>query len=137
MSKQISHNISAALGLRLGFHAGAGLTYTAATPDDKLDQPVKLSASGSVVLCANNDRPIGSLVLVEPTDGNSTKVTVSLGPIVRFNLGSGQTASTMFGKSVVADGTGAVKPATAGAGLGIVTSVEGNKVFVLTYGGTI
>jgi hypothetical protein len=137
MSKNISHNISAALGLRLGFNAGAGLTYNAADPADKLNQPVKMSANQTVVLCANNDRPIGSIVIVEPSDGSSVKVTVSLGPVVCFNLGTSQTAAGMFGKSVIADGAGGVKPATAGAGLGIVTSVEGSKVYVLTYGGTI
>lgn len=135
MSRNISHNISAALGLRLPFNAGSGLTYDAADPDNHLHKPVKISADRTVVLCADNDTPIGSIVLVEPSDRVSTKVTVEMGPVVRFNLGTGVTASTLINKRVVADGAGGVKLAGAGAvGFGVVTAVENGVVFVLANG---
>lgn len=133
MSKNISHNITAALGLRLGFHAGTGLTYSATDPKKDQFKPVTISADRTVVLAEDGDVPVGSIVLTEPTDGQSVKVTVELGPVVRFNLGDGVTGSTLIGNAVVADGDGGVKLAGAGGGLGIVTAVEGDKVFVLTY----
>lgn len=136
MSKNISHNITAALGLRLSFHAGAGLTHSDTDPDKDKFKPVKISADKTVVLCEDDDIPVGSIVLTEPDDGQSVKVTVELGPVVRFNLGEGVTGSTLIGKSVVADGDGGVKLATTD-GLGRVTSVEGDKVFVLVYGPVI
>ena len=136
MSKNISHNITAALGLRLTFHAGSGLTYSSSDPDNNRFKPVKISADKTVVLAADGDIPVGSIVVTEPSDGDSVKVTVELGPIVRFNLGTDVDGSTLINKSVVADGAGGVKLASAG-GLGRVTSVEGDKVFVLVYGPTI
>ena len=134
MSKNISHNITAALGLRLGFYAGAGLTYNAADP--KVDQykPVTASDDRTVVLAAADAIPVGSLILVEPDDGHSVKCTVELGPVVRFNRGANTFAAGDFGKGVLADGTGGVKPmGAATAGFGRVTAVEGDMVYVLTY----
>lgn len=133
MSKNISHNITAALGLRLGFHAGAGLTYSETDPKQDQYKPVTISADRTVVLAAADAVPVGSIVLVEPSDGQSVKVTVELGPVVRFNLGDGVDGATLIGNGVIADGDGGVKLAGETGGFGIVTAVEGEKVFVLTY----
>lgn len=135
MSKTVSHNISAALGLRLGFYAGSGLTHSDQTPDQHKHKPVTISADRTVVLAANNAVPLGSIVLTEVSDGHSAKVTVELGPVIRFNKATATTfAEGDFGKGVLSDGAGGVKPAGTASGLGKVTSVEGDMVFVLTYG---
>lgn len=134
MSKQVSHNISVALGLRLGFYAGEGLTYSDQAPDQHKHKPVALSDDRTVILAEEDAEPIGSLILIENPDGHSTKVSVELGPICRFRLGEGVTFSAAdFGQGVLADGDGGVKPAGAGGGFGKVTSVEGDMVYVLTY----
>ena len=132
MSKQVSHNISAALGLRLGFYAGAGLTYNVADPDVDKHKPVLITDDRTVVLAEADDVPNGTLILTEPDDGMGVKVTVELGPIVRFNRGANTFVAANFGKGVLADGAGAVKTAASG-GFGKVTSVEGDYVYVLTY----
>lgn len=134
MSKELSHNISVALGLRLGFYAGAGLTYNAADPDVDKHKPVKMSADRTVVLAADGDVPIGGILVVEPDDGHSVKVDVSLGPVVRFRRGANTFAAGDFGKGVLAGAAGTVKPAGAAtASFGKVTAVEGDWVYVLTY----
>lgn len=135
MSKQVSHNISVALGLRLGFYAGAGLTYNVADPDVDKHKPVRITDDRTVVLAAVDTIPTGSLILVEPDDGMGVKATVELGPICRFRRGANTFAAADFGKGVLADGTGAVKPvgAVTTGSFGKVTSVEGDYVYVLTY----
>lgn len=134
MSKDISHDITAALGLRLPFHAGTGLTYNTADPDENLYAPVTISDNGTVVLAAADAVPDGSIVLIEPNDGRSAKVTVELGPVVRFNVAEGTTfAAGDFGGGVLADGTGGVKPAGAAtASFGRLTSVRRGVATVLS-----
>lgn len=135
MSKQVSHNISAALGLRLGFYAGTGLTHNDQDPDQHKHKPVTISADRTVVLAEADAVPDGSLILTEVNDGHSVKVTVELGPVVRFNKATATTfADADFGAGVLADGDGGVKPAGAATeSFGRVTSVEGDKVYVVTY----
>lgn len=133
MSNNIDHRISVALGLRLGFHAGAGITYNPSNPMEHKDKPVALSDDGTVILAAADATPIGAVILVEPPDAMSTKVAVNLGPVVWFNMDAAPAAGD-FGKGVVADTGGKVKVAASG-GFGKIISYDelAKQVFVLTY----
>lgn len=132
MSKNISHDITAALGLRLPFHADASITFNEAAPQEHLYKPVKLTDNGTVALCDAGDTPIGSILVVERNDGVSVKVTVELGPIVRFNVDDA-TVFAYDGTGVAAAADGMVEAGD----FGVLLSTRKGVAFVLTYGGSV
>jgi hypothetical protein len=90
MSNKVSFRHSVAKGLRETFNL-SGITYDATNPQKDVRKAVSLTTQGNygpvVTLAGAGARVIGSIILVEPTDGASVKGAIDVatgGAVVWF-----------------------------------------------------
>lgn len=126
MSRRLDYRITAAKGLRLGFHVQAAavtagtLRYNPNDPDEHVRKAVMQTGLQEVALATAGARIIGEVVVVEPPEGMSTKVTVNTGPVLwlRYTGAAPASGSAVVGAAGVAPdvGPGFVAAAVADAG---------------------
>lgn len=142
MSRRLDYRITAAKGLRLGFNVEAAavtagrLAYNPANPAQHQGKAVTLSGLQQIDLAAAGERVLGEIVVVEPPEGMSTKVTVNLGPVLWLKYTG---AAPAFGSAVVgaagADGDGYVAAAVPDAGGVLPAASVGTVIQVDTNAG--